>query len=70
MNNIFNVLCIGDIVGKAGRKVLDELLPKIIEDYKIDYIIANGENSAGGTGIVPDIAKELFQKKNKCYYNR
>jgi len=63
MNNIFNVLCIGDIVGKAGRKVLDELLPKIIEDYKIDYIIANGENSAGGTGIVPDIAKELFQKK-------
>jgi len=42
---------IGDIVGKGGRNTLNILLPKIISEHDIDYVIAQGENSAGGFGI-------------------
>ena len=56
-----NVLCIGDIVGKAGRHALEELLPAIKEEYKIDFTIANGENAAGGAGLTPRIAEQLFR---------
>jgi len=54
------ILFIGDIVGSPGRKAVKELLPKIQQTHKLDIIIANGENSAGGNGITPDIAEELY----------
>jgi metallophosphoesterase (TIGR00282 family) len=54
-----NILFIGDIIGKPGRKITRALLPKIKEEYKINYVIANGENSAGGFGIVPNVVDEL-----------
>ncbi len=56
-----NVLCIGDVVGKAGRRALEELLPVIKEEYKIDYTITNAENAAGGAGLTPRIAGQLFR---------
>ncbi len=55
------VLFVGDITGEAGREVLSNLLPKVVERYKIDFIIANGENAAAGFGITPKIAEELFR---------
>ncbi len=55
-----NILFIGDIVGKPGRHVVSELLPVLKDRYSVDYTIANGENSAGGYGITPDIAKALL----------
>lgn len=55
-----NILFIGDIVGKPGRHITSNLLPILKEKYKVDYTIANGENSAGGYGITPDIAKALI----------
>ena len=42
------VLAIGDIVGEAGVRKLKEELPKIKEQEKIDFVITNGENAAGG----------------------
>lgn len=54
------ILFIGDISGRPGRNAVKALLPKIIERYKIDFVIANGENAAGGFGITEDVAKELY----------
>ncbi len=54
------ILVIGDVIGKPGRKALDKLLPGLILVSNIDLIIANGENSAGGIGLTPSTAKELF----------
>ena len=55
----FNILCIGDICGKAGRDVLNGCLEKIQSEYSIDFTIANLENAANGIGITPKIYKEL-----------
>ncbi len=54
------VLFIGDIVGKVGRRLVKEFLPKIKNEHDIDFVIANGENAAGGFGITEQTAKELF----------
>jgi metallophosphoesterase (TIGR00282 family) len=54
------VLFIGDIVGKIGRQAVRNLLPNLVSRYKIDIVIANGENAAGGFGITEKTALELF----------
>ena len=54
------LLFIGDIVGQPGRRAVKELLPKLREQHALDFVIANGENSAGGSGITPRIAEEIF----------
>jgi metallophosphoesterase (TIGR00282 family) len=54
------ILFIGDIVGEPGRRAVKELVPKIVKKEKIDFIVANGENVAGGSGITPMLADELL----------
>jgi 2',3'-cyclic-nucleotide 2'-phosphodiesterase len=54
------LLFIGDIVGHPGRRAVCELVPRLREAHSLDVVVANGENSAGGNGITPDIAAELF----------
>ena len=54
------ILFIGDIVGEPGRRAVKLLLPRLREQHGLDFVIANGENSAGGNGITPRIATELF----------
>lgn len=54
------VLFIGDIVGEPGRHAIKELVPKLIKREKIDFVVANGENAAGGSGITPMLADELL----------
>lgn len=54
------ILFIGDIVGEPGRKAIKELVPKIMKREKIDFVVANGENAAGGSGITPMLADELL----------
>ena len=54
------VLFVGDIMGEPGRRVLLKHLSKAIDDHHIDLVVGNGENAAGGFGITPDIAEELF----------
>jgi len=51
---------IGDVVGRPGRRAVRKFLPGLCHDYGIGLVIANGENSAGGIGITPDTATELF----------
>ena len=55
------VLCIGDVFGKPGREAVVQLLPALKKQRKIDFVIANAENSAGGFGLTPAIAQELYQ---------
>lgn len=55
------VLAVGDIVGKAGLQKLKEVLPYIIKENKIDFVIVNGENAADGMGITEKIYKEIRQ---------
>jgi calcineurin-like phosphoesterase len=54
------LLFIGDIVGQPGRRAVAELVPKLRQQHALDFVIANGENSAGGSGITPKTAEELF----------
>ncbi len=54
------ILFIGDIVGEPGRKAVEKILPRLRDEQALDFIVANGENSAGGNGITPQIAGELF----------
>jgi 2',3'-cyclic-nucleotide 2'-phosphodiesterase len=55
-----SILFVGDIVGGIGRRTLLALLPSLRERYGLDFIVVNGENAAGGLGITPKIADELF----------
>ena len=55
------VLFIGDVVGKPGRRAIDVLLKRMVKDEKIDFVIANAENAAGGIGITPTIALEMLK---------
>jgi metallophosphoesterase (TIGR00282 family) len=54
------VLFIGDIFGRPGRTIVRDRLPELVRSREIDLVIANGENAAGGFGITPQIAEELF----------
>jgi hypothetical protein len=55
------ILFIGDIVGGPGRRAVRELVPALIEDYRIDMVIANCENAAAGFGITREIVEELYR---------
>jgi metallophosphoesterase (TIGR00282 family) len=55
------ILCIGDVVGKPGRKVVRQLLPRLIDRLSIDLVIANAENAAGGVGLTSETARELLE---------
>ena len=55
------VLFIGDIMGEPGRRAMSRLLPKVVAQHAVDLVIGNGENVAGGFGITPELAQELFE---------
>ena len=55
-----NVLMIGDICGSPGRNAVKKYIGDIKVEYKIDLVIANGENSAGGVGITKSVLEELY----------
>jgi 2',3'-cyclic-nucleotide 2'-phosphodiesterase len=57
------ILCIGDVVGKPGRRAVLALLPRLIDEREIDVVIANGENAAGGLGLTRDTAMELLNNR-------
>ncbi len=55
-----NILCIGDVVGKPGRGVLADHLRTFIDERHVDFVVCNGENAAGGSGITPQLFKKLL----------
>ena len=60
--SVVRILFVSDIMAKAGMEAVRRLLPRVIADKKADFVIANGENTAGGIGITPDLAEDLFSE--------
>jgi metallophosphoesterase (TIGR00282 family) len=58
---MIRILAIGDIVGSPGRRVIKALLPGLRRDRSIDFVVGNGENVSGGSGLRPEEAEELFK---------
>lgn len=59
-DDLRRILFIGDVFGQPGRRALCRLLPRLIEEHTIDFVVVNAENAAGGFGLTPDIARELL----------
>jgi metallophosphoesterase (TIGR00282 family) len=62
MSATYRILFLGDVVGKPGRMAIKEGLPSLLDTYQPLFTVINGENSAGGVGITPDIAEELYSQ--------
>ena len=60
------LLFLGDIVGRSGRQAVTEALPRLIKRFALDFVIINGENSAGGFGITEAILNELIDAGADC----
>jgi len=56
-----NILCIGDIVGRPGRRIIADKLKRLVRELEIDCVIANAENAAGGSGLTPQIYNKLLR---------
>lgn len=54
------ILMLGDVIGRPGRRAVNEHLPRLIGEHGPDIVIANGENLAGGTGVTKETALPLF----------
>ncbi|MBV8978498.1 MAG: YmdB family metallophosphoesterase [Alphaproteobacteria bacterium] len=61
-----HILFIGDIIGKPGRDVVSAELPRLRERLALDFVVANGENAAGGFGLTRATANELFSAGVDC----
>lgn len=57
---MIGIIFFGDVVSKAGRKALHKNIPSLKAKFNPDLVIANGENAAGGIGLTPEVAEELF----------
>lgn len=55
------VLFIGDIVGKPGREIVQRAVPGLVREQRLDLVVANAENAAGGSGLTPSIYRELIR---------
>src|SRR4051812_30835143 len=61
MSSTMKVLFLGDVVASAGRDVIRELVPGLRKSENLTFVIANGENAAGGLGIEEKSAHDLFE---------
>jgi metallophosphoesterase (TIGR00282 family) len=55
-----NLLFIGDVVGRPGRRAIEELLPDLRDEFSVDVVVANGENLAGGSGLTAETGEAAF----------
>ena len=55
------ILFVGDVVGRPGRNAVRDIVPSLVKEHDIEFVIVNGENSAGGSGITAMTAAELFK---------
>jgi metallophosphoesterase (TIGR00282 family) len=56
-----NILFVGDIFGSAGRRIVREHIGHVRESHAVDLVVINAENAAGGFGLTPQIAEEMFE---------
>ena len=61
-----NILFLGDVVGRVGRTAVAAMLGSLVREHSIDFVIANGENAAGGYGLTPETALELLEAGVDC----
>jgi len=52
---------VGDVIGRPGRRAVGTLVPGLRQEYRLDLVIANGENAAGGLGLTTETAEELLE---------
>ncbi len=60
------ILFLGDVMGRAGRRAITENLPRLRSDWKLDFIVVNGENASGGMGITGAHAKLILEAGADC----
>jgi metallophosphoesterase (TIGR00282 family) len=57
-----NILMVGDVFGDSGRTAVGKLLPRLRQEHAIDFCVVNVENSAGGFGVTPAMAKQVLEQ--------
>ncbi len=60
------ILFLGDVVGRSGRAAIKSQLPKLRQDWGLDFIVVNGENATSGNGLSPAHAKEILEAGADC----
>ncbi|MEX0286737.1 MAG: YmdB family metallophosphoesterase [Paracoccaceae bacterium] len=60
------ILFLGDVMGRAGRDAVAERLPALRADWRLDFVVVNGENATGGMGLSGDHAKKLLEAGADC----
>lgn len=55
------LLFLGDVMGRAGRAAVAERLPALRKDWRLDFVVVNGENASGGMGLTPEHARALLE---------
>src|SRR5690606_5079173 len=60
------ILFLGDVMGRAGRRAISENLVRLRQDWKLDFIVVNGENATGGMGLSAAHAKDLLEAGADC----
>ncbi len=61
------LLFVGDVIGKPGRRALHNLLPRLVDQHRADFVVVNVENSAGGFGVTPEVLAEIADLPIDCY---
>jgi metallophosphoesterase (TIGR00282 family) len=61
------LLFVGDVIGKPGRRALQSILPRLVDHHRVDYVVVNVENSAGGFGITPEVMADIADLPIDCY---
>ncbi|WP_412563899.1 TIGR00282 family metallophosphoesterase [Thalassobius sp. MITS945101] len=60
------ILFLGDVMGRAGRRAVTEKLPKLREEWRLDFVVVNGENASNGMGLSGEHAKALLEAGADC----
>src|SRR4029079_17293463 len=66
IRQIMRILFVGDLVGEPGRKVFRRLVPELRRELRIDFVVGNCENVAGGFGVTPEICRDLWDWGADC----
>ncbi len=61
------LLFVGDVIGKPGRRVVQRMLPRLVDAHRVDYVVVNVENAAGGFGVNAEVLAELADLPIHCF---
>ena len=60
------LLFLGDVMGRTGRKAISERLMRLRDEWRLDFVVVNGENATGGMGLSAGHAKVLLEAAKVC----